>query len=341
MKILFFAPLNISEKNPLPLNRAPRIRCYNIYKYLQKKHEIILIGGNSKERIKKYKEIKKNNILREVDGLYMESVNSSLKSFDLKFLKLVNSNNIPMTLFYRDIHWKFPTFSKTLYQKIKFKRKYKKSDYQLSFFKDIFDIIYSPTKEFAKFVGLATDNLLPPAGEIIAIKKNKEIGLLFSGDQKNGFITLLNANKNFEKKKLYLPLYLITQKVNFEITSNMRIYSEISNEIINSVHIGIIPLNATPYYSMSLSLKFMQYLSYGIPIICQKFPAFEKYNNLYDVCVFYDGSVDDLVEKIKYLIQNKERRLTMSRNALSAVRNYENWQQRVDKIVNELKSVKK
>ena len=55
MKIIFYAPYNMSENQEFSLDRAPRIRCYNIYKYLRKKCEVVLVCGDAKERKKKYK----------------------------------------------------------------------------------------------------------------------------------------------------------------------------------------------------------------------------------------------------------------------------------------------
>ena len=88
MKIIFYAPYNMSENQEFSLDRAPRIRCYNIYKYLRKKCEVILVGGDAWERKRKIKKLLKEN-LNQVDGLYMESANCSLKRFDIEFLKKI------------------------------------------------------------------------------------------------------------------------------------------------------------------------------------------------------------------------------------------------------------
>ena len=341
MKIIFFAPYNISETRQLPLDRAPRIRCHQIYKYLQEKCEVILIGGNSKERKGKCHKILTNGLLDEIDGFYMESANCSLKHFDISFLKKISKNKIPMSIFYRDIFWKFPVFAKTIYQKIKFQRKLNKSTKQFIFFKNIFNIIYSPTKEFAKFAELNPIHLLPPAGEIIKLKKESRIGILFAGSQKDGFENLLKANNILLQEGFNLPFYFITQNIKFNIPDNFIIYPEISEKIINKVHIGLIPLNPTNYYKLAIPLKFMQYLSYGLPVICQKLPALIKYDNQYHVCKFYDGTPEDLTEKIKYLIQNKQIRNIISENAMNAVIKKENWQQRINIILSDLQNSRK
>ena len=87
----------------------------------------------------KNKSFAKKNGIENVSSFYMESPNCSLKNFDINFLSLVKRNKIPMSMFYRDAHWKLLNFSKIYYQKLKYKRKYNKSNKQLQYFKIIFD----------------------------------------------------------------------------------------------------------------------------------------------------------------------------------------------------------
>ena len=340
MKIIFYAPYNMSENQEFSLDRAPRIRCYNIYKYLRKKCEVVLVCGDAKERKKKYKILLKSN-LKGIDGFYMERPNCSLKYFDIDFLKKINEYKVPMSMFYRDIHWKFPVFSKTVYQRIKFRRKFNKSTKQFQFYKNYFDHIYSPTKEFAEFAKLDPKCLLPPAGEITNLSKEKNIGILFSGSQKSGFDKLLIANELLLKKGYDIPFYIIMRNFNFTKPSNFKVYHVLTDKIFKKVHIGIIPLNPTDYYKMAFSLKFMQYLSNGLPVICQQLPAFVRFNDQYNVCKFFNGTSEDLAKKIEYLVQNKITRIELSKNAMEAIKNRENWQQRVDTIINDLSIINK
>ncbi len=339
MKIIFFAPYNISENIALPLDNAPRIRCKNVYKALQEIGEVILIGGDAWERRGKIKKLLKKN-LKDVDGLYMENPNCSLKRFDFDFLKKMNDCNIPMSMFYRDAYWKFSNYAKTPYQKLKYNRKFSKSTLQLNFFLKTFNTIYSPTREFAGFMGLNPENLLPPAGEIHSPQKCDEIGIYFSGAQKDGFDKILSANEILLSRGIEYRFYLVTQSVDFVTPDNFSIYPIMSNNLIDKIHIGIIPLNPTKYYSMAFSLKFMQYLSYGIPVICQRLPAFERYHDLYNICRIFDGTSEDLAENINELVQNETLRKSMSQNALDAVKNKENWNQRVEVIISGFKKVK-
>lgn len=339
MKIIFFAPYNISENNHLALNSAPRIRCRNIYESLQKKCEVILVGGNTQERKRGINKLLEKN-LNEVDGFYMEKPNCSLKGFDLDFLKKINNEDIPMSMFYRDAHWKFPNYAKTLFQKLKYNRKFNKSTQQVNFFLKTFHSIYSPTKEFAEFMGFNNKSLLPPAGNIYPQKKRNEIGVLFSGAQKNGFEKLLSANKILLSQGFRYNFYLVTQDGDFVKPDNFSMYPIMEDKLINKVHIGIIPLNRTKYYSMAFSLKFMQYLSYGIPVICQRLPAFERYDEKYNICRFFDGTSEDLAEKIKELVQNKSLRNNMYQNALTAIVTKENWSDRIQTILSDFEKIK-
>ena len=292
MKIIFFAPYNISENTNLTLNSAPRIRCRNIYESLQKKCEVILVGGDARERRRKINKLVKGN-LDEIDGFYMESANCSLKRFDIDFLKTICNRGIPMSLFYRDIYWRFPDYSKTLYQKLKYRKKLKKSRKQFHFLKKTINIIYSQTKDFASFAELNPQNILPPAGNVRQLEKDSTVGILFSGSQKDGFHHVLKANEILVEQRYKYSFFIITQNAKFQIKDNIKVYPIISSDVLNKVIIGLIPRNSTPYHKLCLPLKFMQYLSYGIPVICQRLPAFERYHDQYNICLFFDGTSEE------------------------------------------------
>lgn len=339
MKIIFFAPYNISENIAIPLDSAPRIRCRKMYESLKSKCEVILVGGSAMERRLKINRLLKKNEIENVSGFYMESPNCSLKNFDINFLSLVKRNKIPMSMFYRDAHWKFSNFSKTYYQKLKYKRKYNKSNKQLQYFKIIFNYIYSSTREFAEFTGLNSEYLLPPGGEILEQRKDKKVGILFSGSPKKGFQNLIDANEILLSDGYKIPFFIVTKDFSFSIQDNVTVSKIVSEDIIRKVHIGIIPLEPTSYYRLALSLKFMQYLGFGLAVICQRFPAFEKYDDQYDVCHFFDGTSRDLAEKIRELIQNDSLRESISQNALDAVKNKENWGERARVILSDFKKI--
>ncbi len=341
MNIIFFAPYNINEKQDLQLNSAPRIRCYNIYKQMKLTNSVFLISGDSIERKRKYQEVEKLNLLKNVDGLYMENPNCSIKNFDIRFLKKVKKHGIVMSMFYRDIHWQFPEFFSSFKHKIFYYRKSRKFRKQLHFFKEIFDIIYSPTQEFAEFAGLDSKHLLPPAGNVMEIKKTDNLGFLFAGSQKTGFNNILEANKILLAEGEEYPLYLVTNKPKSPIAQNISISPVITEDIIQNVGVGIIPLTPTKYYKLSISLKFMQYMSYGLPIICQNLPSFNYYHSKYNVCVFFNGTAQDLAEKMKYIMRNHEIRKNMSANAFNSVKYEENWQKRVEKIILDINNIRK
>jgi len=100
-------------------------------------------------------------------------------------------------------------------------------------------------------------------------------------------------------------------------------------------------LTPTKYYKLSISLKFMQYMSYGLPIICQNLPSFNYYHSKYNVCVFFNGTAQDLAEKMKYIMRNHEIRKNMSANAFNSVKYEENWQKRVEKIILDINNIRK
>jgi glycosyltransferase involved in cell wall biosynthesis len=342
MKLIFYAPYNMSEKRDIPLNRAPRIRCHYIYKALKERGDVFLVSGNSKERKEKYKTLLAGSILNEIDGLYMESANWPLWEHDIRFLKRIKKKNIPMSLFYRDIHWRFPELLKS--QRSWFKFKKLQIRYQIEFrrFQKLFDIIYSPTEEFARFAGLNASHLLPPAAYQMDVSKecnDGQLNILFAGAQKPGFSVLLQANEWLQKSDLKYEMFLVTEQYHRELGEHMSLFHSFSDTLIRKAHVGIVPLADTLYHRLSFPFRFMEYLGFGLPVISQKIPSLVRFNDRYHVCQFYDGSTEDLVRKIRLFGKDRVLWSRYSRNAFHAARK-ESWDLRAEKILADFSSVR-
>ena len=67
-------------------------------------------------------------------------------------------------------------------------------------------------------------------------------------------------------------------------------------------------------------------------------------NGIKDIVIIDDltnGEKFSNLKKIEYLEQTKKKRIELSKNAMEAIKNRENWQQRVDTIINDLSIINK
>ena len=101
MKLIYYAPTNMSLKNNLPLISAPRIRTRRIYEALTEKSDLFVICGNYDERREAIQRFHAQHKFSDFDGMYMESVNWPLRMSDYRFLSQV-SKSLPATIFYGD-----------------------------------------------------------------------------------------------------------------------------------------------------------------------------------------------------------------------------------------------
>jgi len=100
-------------------------------------------------------------------------------------------------------------------------------------------------------------------------------------------------------------------------------YSEVPKELMNC-KIAIIPLLDLPKFRNNIATKQFEYMAAGLPIISsklqpQQYFIQENFNGL-----FYEpGNVEDLVEKIKFLIEKPEYAKKLGTNGLNKTQ--EDW----------------
>jgi len=340
MKIIYLAPENFSLIKTLPLTSAPRVRTFNIYKSLQKYSEIYCICGDYLERKKSYSYFYRNLNIEDFNGIYIESCNWPLKNQDYRFIKLC-SNNIPTTIFYRDIYWKYYDFIKPL-TLIKILNNIR---FRVDWFilKKYCNLFFVPTQSFAKKAKINNFVLLPPGG---CTKKNKlstdQINLIYSGNIKKGVSILYEMMKILDKRMLNLKLHIFTTDKVEKKHKNIIVHKEGFYNKINYIKfksIGLIPLEENEYYSLSFPLKFMDYLSLGMPVISTNLKELNKIilTNELGFCV--DHTALSLADAISKLIKNRNQFQLFSDNALNYVKNGNTWDDRAKTIINKLKSI--
>jgi len=85
LKIIYYAPENLSLKKEIPLNVNRPSPLDYIKKALEKKAEVFTICGDKNERKELIEKFHKEHTFAEFDGLYAESTNWPLRIFDYIF----------------------------------------------------------------------------------------------------------------------------------------------------------------------------------------------------------------------------------------------------------------
>lgn len=98
-------------------------------------------------------------------------------------------------------------------------------------------------------------------------------------------------------------------------------------EVMANADLGVIPKKNDPFGGEAFSTKTLEFMSLGIPIILSKTKIDQYYFNDSVVKFFIPDNVDDLVECMLTMIENRELREALRDNALRFVEEYR-WSKR-------------
>ena len=98
--------------------------------------------------------------------------------------------------------------------------------------------------------------------------------------------------------------------------------------------IGLIPFKRTPQTDNSSPNKLFQYMYYGLPMISTDCPAVKEIVEKEKVGLIYESeNVDQLVDAILQLYQNKSMREQFKKNGTEAVEKKYNWEANVKDLI--------
>ena len=94
--------------------------------------------------------------------------------------------------------------------------------------------------------------------------------------------------------------------------------------IIQKADVGIVPILYDEFTKYMLPVKLLEYVALGKPVICSRTETIEAYFDDSMVQFTSPGDIPELVEAIRFLYENPQRRRELSTNADKFNRNY-NW----------------
>jgi len=364
-KILFIYPGQL-EKAPFSGSSLRPIRLLEGFKSLGL--EMDIISGDRKQREKTTMEIirKIRNGYRYL-FTYMESLNLPVilsdpshipyfPVYEYLLLKLLKAKNIPIGIYYRDIHWKFDIFRKRI-SFLKGLLAYPFFYYEWSIFTSYTDIIFVPHQKIAdylpqknkkkpKLVALPPGCENPPQKEITrSTSPRKELKLLYVGGITPPLYNLslmFKALEHFKHKNIKLTictregeLEKLDQFYTYSKLSNIRFVSKKANqlkELYTENDLVLLTLKPHTYYRFAMPVKLFEAIGYLKPIITIKNTAMGDFVEKGNIGWTIDPDPESIAALLTHLLNHPEV-IAEKKENVEKIRRYHTWEQRAKAVI--------
>ena len=284
-------PVSGSQVRPIEMLKAFKMLGYNV-------EEVI---GYTKDRKKTISKIK-NNIQKGVKYEFAYCENSTMPTqlanpnhipvapfMDFNFFQFLQKNNIPVGLFYRDIHWAFPFYQKkvNLIKASIAKLFYR---YELKKYNKVLSKLYLPSYEMAKYIPIINPNLidiLPPGHKNVSYVKHKK---QFSSKKENINFLYVGGLSDFYDISLFIKelknfphiyLTICTRELDWEtiknkyepIPDNIKVIHKSYNglsDLYESSDIALLFVKPQEYWEFAVPIKLLEYVGYRKPVLTTK-----------------------------------------------------------------------
>ncbi len=325
-------------------------------------------GDERKAKIAKIKENIKNGVV--YDFVYSESENSPTllteedhiprhPALDFSFFAYCQKHGIPVGLFYRDMHWRFPLYKKAV-SAAKRAILIPLFHYDLYQYRRCLSRIYLPCVQLHEFIpkGLAYD-ALPPGG--VAQKELLERRRLHTGEAGTlrvfyvgnvaGDIYNLETFCRAVKETPGVYLTICTQedtwKSAFEQYRNVmcdriRVIHKKSHELTpyyEEADVFSCCLGANSYISRAMPIKVFEAIGYGIPLMITESIAAAAVVREEDCGWCIPDQVEQIKQTLSFLRDNPEEIAAKTANAIAAVPRH-TWKARAQKVADDLTNIK-
>lgn len=257
-------------------------------------HKVDVVMGDSSERfnsIKRVKDIIESGF--KYDLIYSESSvaptfiasgwRDYLKfgSIDFKFLKFCRKKGVPLSLFYRDMYWKFPRhtddsgYIKRIIMQIGYRL-------DLRWYKKWVNVFNLPSLIMEKYLGNYNFKTvqLPPGGNIGYEKDAVEVlqlplKLFYVGGATRGYklhklFSVVSEMENVKLRFCTREDEWESVKDEYKLSDNIEVIHKSGNELekeYEDCNIALLFFESDEYRSFSMPLKMFEYISYFKPII--------------------------------------------------------------------------
>lgn len=338
MKVIFISFANFGR-----IDSGSSVRPFKIYStFKENNYEVLLISGNLKERRKKFLKYKENRLFQGVDYCYIEPSTYPVHPLDFIMFEYIKTLNIPIGVFYRDAHYKFPElFKRSGFKKYELLIRYF-LDWKM--FKRISKVIFFPSDTMANYFDFKNKVSLPPAGEYLKIKPKKiNYKVVYVGGTSDRYGTpiLLEALKivNNIYKPIGLNLVcrdfddrLFKKYKNEEWLKIIKASGEQLEDIYRNSDMAIIPLRKNKYNDFAISVKLFEYMSHNLPILSTNCNEMEKFINDNNIGMIVKDNAKSIADAIIYMYENQNEIQEYTNNIKKVLVAENLWIHRIKKI---------
>ena len=358
-------PFDYEKKNGSSLRPISMLEAFKECGY-----DVDVISGDGNERKANMQKVKKNikNGIK-YDFLYSESLTQPTllaekdhvprhPFLDFEFFKFCKRNNTLVFLYYRDMHWKFIQYKKSVawYKKIITLPLYRYDLYQ--YFKNV-DILYCPTIKFVEY-GLNKFNVkaLPPGCNINSkvtkykmnrVKTDNNINVFYVGGVSGIYdislflkgmmlcdrvsLTICTPQDHWDANKEYLLKWM---------NKRVKVIHKNSNQLekyYKDADVSLFCKAQDLYTDMAIPIKTKETLGYGTPIIVSDNLAVAKDVKEGDYGWVVKPDPQAIKDLLEYLCNNPNEINEKTYHAIQAA-NYNTWKARAEQVIKDYVDMK-
>ena len=352
LKVLYITFTDFGE-----LSSGSSVRPFRMYNALVNLgHEVKLLEGQQnrrKERQAKVKEILDWLDNNKPDICYVEPPSGPFfNQIDLSLLKKVHKMGVPIGLFYRDFYWKFSKWAwkgTPLWKQTILKMMHRRD---LVAFRKYCDVVYFPSQECIKIlesvnfrrVGVLPPGCNEPRGEV----KLGAREIFYAGGvrEADGIDDLLIALDRINKSGFRVKFNLITKQEELVHLKNRELLKsdwieviEASGEALEPIYarcdLGVLPKKRHFYMDMAISVKVLECMSHGLPMISTDCPAMARFIQQNESGLICKEGADSIENAILEYYTNDELYHALLENVKKAALN-NTWEKRVEQVISDL-----
>lgn len=291
------------------------------------------------------------------DFCYAESPSGPIfHRCDRELLRKIHRMGIPTGYFYRDAAYRFDDIfirgRKTLKQHVIRWM----SERDVRFLKKNVDLIYFPTESMGKYFSFPNTSILPPActgsyGSKTDGPRGRRSIYVGGVSRRYGTDTLLGAFGRLNGNGAEFPLTLVCRKAEAAYIGEscrkkpwLRVVHASGRgqlaPLYQEADLALYPIEKNAYNDFAFSVKLMEYLEYGLPVVAVNCTETEKFVRGIGAGLVCRNDAGDFAEKVRTLLTDPALYKECAENAARAVRG-NLWTDRAQKVVSDLGGRKK
>lgn len=322
MKILYITYIDFNA----PQTSGSSVRPVKMQKaFLEIGEEVILLSGSMsikkrKARLKNIKQIRNWIKTINIDYCYIESSTYPIMFHaDRALIRHLCRKRIPTAYFYRDMYRRFPQlFPRRSGLLNWFKEKYLNIlQWRTDCLLRSVDIVYFPSELAAAQFNYRDMRSLPPAGECrFSFEQELNNILIYVGgiSERYGFNVLIDAFKILNSENNSFTLLLVCREEEWMKVQcqhqglDWLIVEHVSGKELETVYAAasaaVITKEPNEYNDMAVSVKFFEYMSFGLPIISTTSESTDKIIKHYNIGVTVSYEATELAKAIKMVMSD-------------------------------------